>query len=137
MVIDTQAEGEEKSAFKKSYKAIPKRLQLKPEHVAWMGKEISFTPAKFNTGSSHEKTIVTSTGPYIITWNFRRVKMGHCHDYQIKMYSEDVVADNFKFGQDRSIIVALPSNVQMATKSQLQTPTKLLKSRNQVVNSPY
>lgn len=137
MVINTQAEGTEKSAFEKSYKAKPVRLQLKPEHVAWMGKEVSFTPARFNTGIGEEKTIVTSTGPYVITWNFRRIKLGNTHDYSIKQYSEDVVADNFKFGADRQIIVALPSNVEMTSKSQLQTPTKLLKSRHAIVNSPY
>jgi hypothetical protein len=137
MVINTQAEGEEKSAFQKSYKTTPRRLQLKPEHVAWMGKNVSFTPAKFNTGEGEEKTIITSSGPYVITWNFRRVKAGKLYDYSIKMYSEDVVADNFKFGADKSIIVALASNVEMTNKSQLQTPTKLLKSRHDIVNSPY
>lgn len=73
-----------------------------------MKQPVSFTPARFNTGvNEEEKTIVTSTGPYVITWNFRRVKNGH-YDYQIKQYADNVVADNFKFGQDRSIIVALP-----------------------------
>ena len=48
-----------------------------------------------------------------------------------------MVADNFKFGQDKSIIVALPSDVQMVNKSHLTTPTKMLKSRHDIVNSPY
>jgi hypothetical protein len=84
-----------------------------------------------------EKTIITSTGPYIITWNFRQVKNGRLHDYSIKKYEENVVADNFKFGADRNIIVALASNVQMVKKSALQTPTKFLKSNSSIVNSPY
>ncbi|KAI8897366.1 VID27 cytoplasmic protein-domain-containing protein [Globomyces pollinis-pini] len=139
MVIDTEMKGETKNAFQKSIKTQPRRLQLKPEHVAWMGQRISFTPARFNTSSetSMEKTIVTSTGPYVITWNFRKVKQGKYHDYSIKQYSETVVADNFKYGADRSIIVALPSNVEMVSKNNLQTPTKMLKSRNSIVNSPY
>lgn len=102
-----------------------------------MGAELSFTPARFNTGPGEEKSIVTSSGPYVITWNLRRVKMGKLEDYQIKKYSDNVVADNFKYGADRSIIVALPGNVEMVSKNNLQTPTKMLKSRSNIVNSPY
>ncbi|RKP10131.1 VID27 cytoplasmic protein-domain-containing protein [Thamnocephalis sphaerospora] len=131
--------------FPKDKKPVPKRLQLKPEHVAYMGSQVSFTVARFNTGiNEHEKTIVTSTGPYVITWNFRRVKQGKLYDYQIKQYDENVVADNFKYGQDRNIIVALPDDVQMAAKRNLnspkkvlQTPSKSLRSRSNIVNTPY
>lgn len=138
LVIETQVQGETKSAFEKSIKTKPKRLQLKPEHVAWMGHNISFTPARFDTGeNSMERSIITSTGPYVITWNFRKVKNGRLHEYNIKKYGENVVADNFKYGADKSIIVALPSNVEMVSKSTLQTPTKMLKSRSNIVNSPY
>ncbi|KAF9969962.1 hypothetical protein BGZ73_007476 [Actinomortierella ambigua] len=98
-------------SFPKDSKPTPTRLQLKPQDVAMMKHEVSFTPAKFNTGENElEKTIVTSTGPYVITWNFRRVKAGHHNEYQIKRYNDDVVADNFKYGHDRSIIVTLPDD---------------------------
>ncbi len=73
----------------------------------------------------------------MITWNFRQVKAGKVYDYSIKKYTQNVVADNFKFGQENSIIVALPSDVQMVQKSNLTTPTKMLKSRCGIVNSPY
>ena len=93
-----------------------------------MKQAVSFTPAKFNTGvNEEEKTIVTSTGPYVITWNFRRVKNGH-YDYQIKQYADDVVADNFKFGQDRSIIVALPHDVTALAKRNMASPVEALKT---------
>ncbi|KAI8853235.1 VID27 cytoplasmic protein-domain-containing protein [Chytridium lagenaria] len=113
------------------------KLQLRPEHVAFMGCPVSFTPARFNCGDEEERSIVTSTGPYVITWNFRRVKQGKLDDYTIKKYNETVVADNFKYGQDKAIIVALPGDVQSVTKSKLQTPAKMLKSRSSIVNSPY
>ena len=77
-------------------KPIPKRLQLKPEHVAALGIPISFTSAKFNTGEGEEKNIVTSTGPYVITWNFRRVKQGKLYDYSIRKYHDTVVADKYE-----------------------------------------
>ncbi|KAG0238197.1 hypothetical protein BGX31_003333 [Mortierella sp. GBA43] len=95
-------------SFPAKSKPIPILLELKPEHKSAMKTPINFTPARFNMGiNEEEKTIVTSTGPYVITWNFRRVKLGH-KDYNIMEYSDTVVADNFKYGQDRSIIVTLP-----------------------------
>ncbi|KAF9216156.1 hypothetical protein BGZ59_010812 [Podila verticillata] len=109
------------ASFPAKAKPAPIKLHLKPEHVAAMKQPVSFTPARFNTGvNEEEKTIVASTGPYVITWNFRRVKNGH-YDYQIKQYSDDVVADNFKFGQDRSIIVALPHDVTALPKRNLSS----------------
>ncbi|ORX95192.1 cytoplasm protein [Basidiobolus meristosporus CBS 931.73] len=140
----TPTYGFEKS-FPKNEKPVPKRLQLKPEHVAYMNEPVSFTPAKFNTSEGEdERTIVTSTGPYVITWNFRKVKQGKLDDYQIKRYTDTVVADNFKFGEDRNIVVALPNDVTMVNKKTLkspvkvlQTPTRKLRSRSDIVNSPY
>ncbi|KAJ3090213.1 hypothetical protein HK100_007514, partial [Physocladia obscura] len=134
------------SGFNKSLgdqKPFPVRLQLRPEHVAWMGGSVSFTAARFNTSSGNESgefeetSIVTSTGPFVVTWNFRRVKQGKLNDYTIKQYANDIVADNFKFGEDRNIIVALPEDVHMISKKSLQTPTKMLKSRSSIVNSPF
>ncbi|KAJ3324713.1 hypothetical protein HDV06_005971 [Boothiomyces sp. JEL0866] len=138
LLIETTVKGESKSAFEKSIKPTPRRLTLKPEHAAWLGPNISFTPAKFNAElGGREKRIITSTGKFIISWNFREIKLGKYYNYTIKEYTEKVVADNFKYGQDRDIIVALPSNVEMVKKNHLSTPVKLLKSRSEIVNSPY
>lgn len=43
--------------------------------------------------------------------NFRRVKQGRMDDYQIKRYQDTVVADNFRHGADKNIVVALPDDV--------------------------
>lgn len=62
-------------------------LRLTPQHeahIASVAGEISFTPAKFNMGLDDiERTIVTSTGPYAIAWNFRKVKAGDYTSYVI------------------------------------------------------
>ncbi|KAI8904058.1 VID27 cytoplasmic protein-domain-containing protein [Gorgonomyces haynaldii] len=139
LLIDTHVADQKQSGFEKSIakQAKPKRLVLKPEHVAWMNTEISFTPAKFNMGTDQERSIVTSTGKWVISWNFRQVRQGKLHSYSIRQYDDHVVADNFVFGQDRNIIVALQNDVEMISKSSLQTPTKMLKSRSSIVNSPY
>ncbi|KAI8868396.1 VID27-domain-containing protein [Ramicandelaber brevisporus] len=112
-------------AFPKDDKPVPRRLQLKPEHVAYMGTALSFTPARFNADpDAPEKNIVTSTGPFVVTWNFRRVKQGKLGDYQIKKYADEVVADNFRFGTSGSIVVALPHDVRLASKGDLEAPKK-------------
>lgn len=62
----------------------PRRLQLRLDDIRLLGGSVSFTPARFNTekgGTEH--TIATSTGPYVVTWNFRRVKQGRLQDYQV------------------------------------------------------
>ncbi|KAJ3020130.1 UNVERIFIED_CONTAM: hypothetical protein HDU68_010331 [Siphonaria sp. JEL0065] len=138
---DTKATGRGAvfSGFNKSLgdqKPFPVRLQLRPEHVAYMGGSVSFTPARFNTSSGNnsgefeETSIVTSTGSFVVTWNFRRVKQGKLNDYTIKQYGTEIVADNFKFGEDKNILVALPEDICMTSRKSLQTPTKMLKSPN-------
>ncbi|CAB4445737.1 unnamed protein product [Rhizophagus irregularis] len=131
LLINTEikSDPEGRTGFKKSFakdeKPKAKTLQLKPEHLTIMGHDVNFTPARFNTGEhAMEKTIVTSTGPYVIAWNFRRVKQGKLFDYQIKRYDDDIVADNFRFGQDKSIVVTLPHDVTLTKKTHLSTPTK-------------
>ncbi|KAJ1966103.1 Vacuolar import and degradation protein 27 [Dipsacomyces acuminosporus] len=152
LLVDTKIPDDPKGStgfqksFPKAQKPAPKRLQLKPEHVVYMGAPVAFTPARFNQspdGNRTEKTIVTSTGPFVITWNLRRaLGTGRGDAYHIKQYPDLVVADNFRFGQDRSIVVALPNDVQTVRRSQLAKPTReslMVRSspRNDIVSSPY
>ncbi|RDA89119.1 hypothetical protein CP532_2249 [Ophiocordyceps camponoti-leonardi (nom. inval.)] len=120
-------------AFPASSKPQPKRLALTPEHVAQFyhetGKPVSFTPAKFNAGEGAEETsIITATGPYIVEWNLRRVLQAgggaRGGAYRIKRYEDDVKADDFKFGSDKNVIVALPNEVNMVAKRALRKPTR-------------
>ncbi|KAK1038801.1 Vacuolar import and degradation protein 27 [Friedmanniomyces endolithicus] len=81
----------------------------------------------------------------------KKVLEGRRDPYSIKRYSEDVKADNFKFGSDKNIVVALPNEVDMVARRALQRPTResimatpnrskargSYLSRNEVVNSPY
>ncbi|KDQ20677.1 hypothetical protein BOTBODRAFT_26693 [Botryobasidium botryosum FD-172 SS1] len=127
-------------SFPAESKPVPKRLQLKPEHVAFMGAAVNFTPAKFNTGPDQtENTIVTSSGPFVIAWDFTRMKAGRADKYDIRRYDDTVVADNFRFGNDKDIIVALSNDVLMVDKKKLQKPSRksIAPSRNSIVNSPY
>jgi VID27 C-terminal WD40-like domain/VID27 PH-like domain/VID27 N-terminal region len=120
--------GFEKS-FAKESKPQPRRLGLQPSHVAQFQHEtktpISFTPAKFNTGlDASETSIITATGPFIITWNMKKVLAGRKDPYTIKRYAEEVKADNFKYGSDKNVIVALPNEVNMVAKQTFKKPTR-------------
>lgn len=61
--------------------------------------------ARFNQGEGQEENaIVTSTGKYVIAWDFKKVKKGQLDKYEIKKYEDNVVQDNFKFGDDKEIV---------------------------------
>jgi len=62
-------------------------------------------PPRFNIGEGQEENaIVTSTGQYIIAWDFAKVKKGQMDKYEIKKYEDFVVQDNFRFGDDKEIV---------------------------------
>lgn len=86
LVIPTSVEGQEKSGFKQSITAkasAPIKLQLDPTDMATYGiKELHFTPAHFNTGEGQEEYISTSTGEYVVTWNFTAIKKGKRFRYK-------------------------------------------------------
>ncbi|GAB7365791.1 hypothetical protein MBLNU230_g7124t1 [Neophaeotheca triangularis] len=147
-------------AFAKDAKPQPRRLALTPSHVAQFQHEtkapLSFTPARFNTGEGKdETTIISATGPFVVTWSLKKVLAGRKDPYNIKRYSEEVKADNFRFGSDKNIVVALPNEVDMVARRALQRPTResimappatprnsrkgrgSYLSRNEIVNSPY
>jgi hypothetical protein len=136
LLIDAEqksGKNEGKLGFEKSFaadaKPQPRRLALTPEHVAQFnhetGKGVSFTQAKFNTGSGIEETsIITATGPYIIEWNLKKVLSGRKAPYLIKRYTDDVKADDFQFGTDKNVIVALPHEVNMVDRARLKRPTR-------------
>ena len=162
MLIDAmQKDGknEGKLGFEKSFakdsKPQPRRLALTPSHVAQFQHEtkapLAFTPARFNTGvDDTETSIITATGPFIITWNMKKLLKNRKDPYTIKRYEEEVMADDFKYGSDKNVIVALPNEVNMVAKQSFKKPTResiaatprasgtrRRLGRDEVVNSPY
>lgn len=131
--LQKEGKNEGKLGFEKSFgkdsKPQPRRLGLTPSHVAQFqhetGAPLSFTPARFNFGEGSEETaIVTATGPFIVRWNLKKVLNGQKDPYTIKRYSEEVKADNFKYGSANNVVVALPNDVNMITKNTLKKPTR-------------
>ncbi|KAJ6599005.1 VID27 cytoplasmic protein-domain-containing protein [Mycena vulgaris] len=133
-------------SFPAAAKPIPRRLQLRAEHVVYMNHDISFSPARFNQSETDtENAIVTSTGQFVIAWDFTKVKKGLLDKYEIKKYEDLVVQDNFRFGDDKEIIVALANNVVAVNKQQLKRPTRVSlgvprrssRSHSAIVNAPF
>ncbi|KAI9698097.1 MAG: hypothetical protein M1820_007605 [Bogoriella megaspora] len=153
-------------AFDKDKKPQPRRLALTPSHVAQFQHEtkapIAFTPAKFNVDpNGGETSIVSATGPFIVTWSLKKILAGRKDPYSIRRYAEQVKADDFRFGSDSNLIVALPNEVEAVKKSMLKRPTResiagmatprrsgggrtsgkgtrgSYLGRNEIVNSPY
>ncbi|KAI9159225.1 Vacuolar import and degradation protein 27 [Blastocladiella emersonii ATCC 22665] len=99
------------------------RLALRPEHVARMGgRPPSFSAAYFNVAPTGETSLVTSTGPYAVTWDLAHVLRGGRHRdwYTVKPFDADVVADQFKFGDDRNVVVALPDDVMSVNRRKME-----------------
>lgn len=117
LVIDTRVKGEVKGGFQKSMgknKPQPIKLTISPQdRTKHRMSDISFTTAHFNTGSSMERSIVTSTGPFIVTWSFRAVKQGKKDCYQVKRFKDSIVADQFAYGNDGKIVITLPNDVTL------------------------
>jgi len=132
-------------SFPADAKPMPKRLQLKPEHVMYMGGLVSLTPARFNSTEEgqDENLIVTGNGKFVVAWDFNKVKRGRLDEYKIKYYPTRVVQDDFKFGTDKDIIVVTEDNVLSTNKQSLRAATRKslgvtpTKSRSSIVNSPY
>lgn len=108
-------------------KPNPKKLQL---HVKDLAKHniryLDFTPARFNNfnvSSMEHTSIVTSSGPFLITWNFKKVLKGALNSYKITKIANwgkgdhTVVDTQFKFNDDRSILVTEPKQIGVQTRS--------------------
>lgn len=110
-------------------------LKIHPKTAAYMRtsakQPIKFTKAYFNTGlNQKEQTIVTSTGPFAITWSLKKVLKGEKMSYRIKRYNSMVMEDNFRYGSDKNVILALKDNVKMAKKTGFKEPSKEMTRQN-------
>ncbi|KNZ56011.1 hypothetical protein VP01_251g3 [Puccinia sorghi] len=103
------------------------RVEITPEHQAQIAGEkipFCFKGAKFNRGDGNvEKNIVTSIGPYIITFDLKSI-LNNRTKYTVKRYQENVVADNFRWNHDKDIVVTLESDVILEKRTRLSKPTR-------------
>jgi len=101
-----------------SEKPMPLKLTITPEdQVKYNITDISFTPAKFNTGTlanSYEQWIATSCGNWVITWDFEKVKKGQRNAYKFKNTTAEVVSDVFRHNNMNELVVAHTDDVFMS-----------------------
>jgi len=96
-------------------KPAPFRLALSSRDLTKVGGKVRFTPAKFNYAyDGTESKICTSTGRWLISWNFKQVTRTVNASYSMIEYSDDVVAEDFISNSDNRLVVTMPDNVILA-----------------------
>uniref|UniRef100_A0A7S3CJU9 Vacuolar import/degradation Vid27 C-terminal domain-containing protein n=1 Tax=Strombidium rassoulzadegani TaxID=1082188 RepID=A0A7S3CJU9_9SPIT len=125
LLLSTSCKGE-KNGFEASMgkeKPVPVKLQLNVKDLAkHQIKSLDFTAAHFNNFSHSNKYhtgIVTSTGPFVVTWNLQRVLKGLRNQYQIIKVKEQqkLVDSQFQFDNDENILVTESKNLGVQTRS--------------------
>jgi len=84
-------------------------LRLKNQDIIKYNlRNINFTKAHFDIGKNiDEHWIVTSTGSFIIKWNFRHLKQtGIVNDYQIRQANHHIVHNEFRYNFDNDLLVS-------------------------------
>jgi len=101
-------------------KPTPIKLSLRSEDlVKYNIDRVNFTPARFNIGDNiDEHWILTSTGPYLVLWNFNSIiKHKNRFDYRIQRCPQQVVADQFRFNRDKEMVVTLQDDVYLQKRA--------------------
>ena len=127
LLLSTAIPGDAKDGWSKSMTSSarpPIKLQLSAVDLQkYNANNISFTTAHFNTGDNiEEEWIITSVGPHIVTWNFRRIKADPDkwkYAYNIKKLATNVVADQFLYGHKDAVVVTTANNVFTERKGKI------------------
>jgi len=101
-------------------KPTPIKLSLRPEDlVKYNIDRVKFTPARFDIGENiDEHWILTSTGPYLVLWNFNSIiKRKNPFDYRIQRCPQQVVAEQFRFNKDKEVVVTLQDDVYLQKRA--------------------
>lgn len=94
-------------------------LQISPEHAThilnYTKKPLCFTKAYFNTGiNQKEDRILTSNGPFAISWSMKKVLAGDEKPYKLDWYDSTVIENNFEYNNKQNVIVALKNDVSLS-----------------------
>ena len=101
-------------------KPNPLKLQIKATDIAkYKIKYVDFKPARFNNScqSADETSIVTSTGKFLVTWNFKKVKRGILNQYVIKELDTKPIDNQFQIDREEKILVTDQKIVGVQTRS--------------------
>ena len=99
-------------------KPVPSKLQISAKDCNKYGiTTINFKPARFNnfTSSGEETRIVTSTGLFLVTWNFRKVKKGVLNQYKIVVLNSTPVDNQYQVNHSERVLVTDDKQVGIQT----------------------
>lgn len=120
LVIPTECQSGKTGFIQQMGKEKPTPIKLAIDGrdiVKYQIKNVNFSPARFNNGDSvKENSIVTSTGDYLVTWNFEKVKRGILKSYIIKKMHSLAVEGQFQFNNEEKVLVTLPKEVTFETR---------------------
>ncbi|CAN3479709.1 vacuolar import and degradation protein 27 [Diutina catenulata] len=116
--------------FDADKKPVPWRLQLRSADAVAIArrtrKPVEFTRAQFNAGSgAKESRIVTSAGPFVVSWALKDVLRGRDDIYTIHESGGPVVADSFRFGSNKEVIYTLANEVGSARRGRAWHDTSM------------
>ena len=114
---DEGTSGFEKSITKSKPK--PFKLTVDPKDIVkYQIRSVDFTPARFNNGDQvDESSIVTSTGKFLLTWNFEKVKKGLLRGgYKIKNLHQHAVDGQFQYNHEDKVLVTLPQTLTVENR---------------------
>lgn len=117
-------------SFSKDDKPLPIKLSLRPEHLAYLrqvcGNSFTFTKANFNTSvtskAKYPTSIITSIGPFAITWNLRKVLRNDPEPYTIRRYNDTVMMGDFTVHNNQRMILTLPEDVTLVSTRSFKKP---------------
>lgn len=115
LLLDSRQNGETLGfdrPFPRKSKPKAKRLTLSGHHVASLKKRrlpVCFTPAYFDKA---ETTIITSTGPFLVTWNLNIVLKGRTDLYTLTEFDENIMgSDCTGKPKAETILLTQPSTI--------------------------
>ena len=118
MVIPTSVPSTERTGFEGrgmgKLKPHPYILRLKPKDIQKYGlRKVDFTKAQFDQGRNvDEHWIISSTGQYIVKWNFSKLKKaGIVNSYSIRAANSKVVHNEFRFDRRDDLLVSEQNSV--------------------------
>jgi len=123
LVVPTEIEGDVKNRTgfqvgmgKKKRKPI-KLCLSHSDMIKYNINEVDFKSASFDTGENiEEEWIVTSTGSYLVTWDFRKVKRGIRDCYKIKRTGE-IIEAKFRYAKKDQVVVNMPHDIYTEKRS--------------------
>ncbi|ORX59493.1 VID27-domain-containing protein [Hesseltinella vesiculosa] len=96
-----------------------RQLHLRSEHLVLVNQIHAFTPASFLKGPNGP-SIITTAGPYVISWQLQDIIQGKLYTYRLKKYESECVIS--KPANSDAMVMMFKDDVQWANAHRFETP---------------